>query len=111
MADKEAIRRKEKLLAAEIARYFGETCPALATRWEAAIVALAPAVLRELARRLQTFEALSDETNHQLKAARLAAAERHGSAEPLLDCALASLEHLDEVAKAMMRRIDALLGA
>lgn len=78
---------------------------------EAAIVGLATAVLREFAGRLQTFEALSDETSHQLKAARLAAAERYGSAEPLLDCALASLEHLDEVAKAMMRGIDALLGA
>ena len=45
MADAEVIRRKRDLLAAELKRYFGETCPALATRWEVAIVGLAPRAL------------------------------------------------------------------
>jgi len=63
MADAEAIRRERKLLAAELKRYFGETCPALATRWEAGIIGLAPPVLRELAGRLQALETVIDETN------------------------------------------------
>ena len=45
MADEEAIRRKRDLLEIELQRYFGQTCPALAARWEAAIVCLAPTVL------------------------------------------------------------------
>jgi hypothetical protein len=48
---------KRELLAAELQRYFGETCPALAARWEAAIVGLAPPFLRELVGRLKELEA------------------------------------------------------
>jgi hypothetical protein len=93
-------------LAAELKRYFGETCPAFAERWEEAIVGLAPPVLRELAGRLRTFEALTDETNRQLRASQVAAFEDQESAEQLLDRALASIEHLSEVAEAMMRSLD-----
>jgi hypothetical protein len=46
-----------------------------------------------------------------LRTALAAAAECHQSAEPLLDRALASLEHLNEVAEAMMLRLDELLTA
>jgi hypothetical protein len=109
MADEEAIQRKEKLLAAELTRYFGETCPALVARWEGAIVGLAPLALRELVGRLQKFEALTDETSRQLEAAQAAAFEDQESAEHNLDRALASLEHLSEVAEAMMRSLDAPL--
>jgi hypothetical protein len=40
--------KKREIMAAELQRYFGETCPALAARWEAAITGLAPPVLRDL---------------------------------------------------------------
>jgi hypothetical protein len=102
---------RRELLAAEMHRYFGETCPALAARWHAAIVGLAPPVLRELAGRLQTFEAVTNEIDRQLKAAQIAAFENHESAEVSLDRALASIEHLSELAEAMMRRLDELLKA
>ena len=107
----DATENKRKLLAAELRRYFGETCPALTARWQAAIVGLAPPILRELAGRLQAFETLTNQVNGELTAALAAAAESHGSAEPLLDRALASLEHLNEVAEAMMLRLDELLTA
>jgi hypothetical protein len=84
MADEEGISPKEKLLAAEMALYFGETCPALATRSEAAIVGLAPAVLRGLAGRLREPEAVTNETNRGLGAALAAVAERRAAAEALL---------------------------
>jgi hypothetical protein len=108
MADTEAIWRKRNLLAAELRRYFGETCPALAARWESAIIGLAPSILRELAGRLQALEVVTDETNRELRAAQAAAIEDEVSAEQLLDRALASLEHLSEVAEAMIRSLDAL---
>ena len=46
---------KRNLLAEEMLRYFGETCPALAARCEIAIVGLPPLVRREVAGRLQTL--------------------------------------------------------
>jgi hypothetical protein len=95
-------------MAAELLRYFGETCPALAARWQAAIVDLAPPVLRELAGRLQVLEFATDETNRLLEAAQAAAFEDQESAETLLDRALASLEHLNEIAEAIMRHLDEL---
>lgn len=103
------IESKRQLLAGELQRYFGETCPALAARWEAAIVGIAPANLRDLAGRLQAFETLTNQVNKDLTGALAAAAERRAPAEPLLDRARASLEHLNEVAQAMMRRMDELL--
>lgn len=98
------IEDKRQLLMAELQRYFGETCPALA----AAIVGLAPGVLRELSGRLQTFGALMDETNRQLKAAQATAFENQESAETLLDRARASLEHLNEVAQSITRDLEEL---
>jgi hypothetical protein len=111
MADEEAIQRKHKLLASEMQRYFLETCPALSARWQTVIVGLAPPVLRELARRLQALEAVTNETNRELKAYLLAAGEGRESGEHLLDRALASMEHVTEVAEEMMRRLDELLKA
>jgi hypothetical protein len=75
MADEEAIRRKHEFLAAEMQRYFLETCPALTALWKTAIVGLAPPVLRELAKRLQALEAVTNETNRELSASHLATGE------------------------------------
>jgi hypothetical protein len=84
--------------------------PALTARWKTAIVGLAPPVLRELARRLQALEAVTNETNRELKASHLAAGEGRESAEHLLDRALASMEHIREIAEEMMRLDELLKG-
>jgi len=49
----DASEGKYKLLEVELWHYFGETCPVLVARWEAAIRGLAPPFLRELQGRLQ----------------------------------------------------------
>ena len=69
----------------------------------------APSVLRELAGRLLELEAVTNETNRELKAAGLATAQGRESAEHLLNRALALMDHLSEVAEDMMRRLDELL--
>jgi hypothetical protein len=102
------IDRKHDLLAAELQRYFGETCPALTARWEAAITGLAPQPLREVASR-QELDAATKAAERQLKITLRPVAERGTSTEPVLDQALASLEHLNEIAEAMLRRVDELL--
>jgi hypothetical protein len=107
---RDGIKDKRNLLIAEMLRYFGETRPALAARWEVAVVGLPLLVLRELAGCLQTLEVVADETNRELRAARAAFAKGQASAELLLDRALASIEHLSEVAQAMTRQLDDLLG-
>jgi hypothetical protein len=107
----DGIEGKRNLLAEEILRYFGETCPALAARCEVAIVGLPPFVRREVAGRLQTLGAVTNETNRELRAASLAVTREQAPAEFLLDRALASIEHLSEVAQATTRRLDDLLSA
>jgi hypothetical protein len=102
---------KRQLLTAEMQRYFGDTCPALAARWEATIVGLAPALMPDLAERLQVLEAATNETNQYLRAAFVEANDSHARAEPLLDRALASLEHLNEIAETMMRWLNELSKA
>jgi hypothetical protein len=102
---------KRQLLASELERYFGETCPALAARWGSAIIGLAPPVLRELAGRLREFEAATDETNRQLNVAGVEALEDQEQAAQLLGRALASLERLDEFAQAIMKHLDELSPA
>ena len=102
---------KRNLLAEEMLRYFGETCPALAARCEIAIVGLPPLVRREVAGRLQTLEAVTNETNRELTAARVAVARGQAPAELLLDRALASIEHLSEIAQTMTRWMDEMLEA
>ena len=57
---------------------------------------------------MQALETVTDETNRKLRAAQVAATEDEVSAEHLLDRALASLEHLSEVAEEMMRSLDVL---
>jgi hypothetical protein len=108
MADEEAIRRKHKLLASEMLRYFLETCPALTARWQTVIVGLAPPILRELARRLQALEAVTNETNRELKASLLAAREGRQSAEHLLDRALAlAIQHAFDSIRRQRKTSDA----
>lgn len=108
---RDAVERKRKLLAAELQRYFGETCPALTARWETAITGLAPPVLRELADRLWAFEALTNEIDRNLSDARAATTKNEASAENLLDRALASVERLGEAADEIMQRLNQLLKA
>ena len=107
----DGIDGKRNLLAEEMLRYFGETCPALAARCEIAIVGLPPLARREAAGRLQTLGAITNETNRELAAARVAVTKRQAPAELLFDRALASIEHLSEVAQAMTRWMDELLNA
>ena len=102
---------KRNLLAEEMLRYFGETCPALAARCEVAIVGLPPLARREVVGRLRTLRAVTNETNRELAASRVAVTKGHVPADLLLDRALASIEHLSEVAQATTRRLDDLLSA
>src|SRR5437879_4831165 len=77
--------KKRELLAAELQRYFGETCPALPTRWWAAIAGLAPPFLRELAKRLKELDAVTKETGRQLRVTLRPAVGGRTSTEPVLD--------------------------
>jgi hypothetical protein len=76
---------------------------------DAAITAgLAAPLLRDLAVRLQVLETVTNEISRQLGAALQPAAEGGAPAEQQLDRALASLERLEKIAGAMMRRMDQL---
>src|SRR5690349_19004749 len=102
---------KQDLLTAELHRYFGETCPALVMRWEKkALTGLVPPFLRELSARLRELDEATPETNRQLRVA-LRPVYEGGSTEQVVDQALASLEHLNEMVSEMMRRLDELLTA
>jgi hypothetical protein len=97
-------------IAGELYRYFGRVCPEeLTQKWEKAILKMPPSVLEELVGRLRRLEAVSHQTNQELKAAHLAAVKEF--IEPLLDQTLAALEHISEDAAALMRRLDELLKA
>jgi hypothetical protein len=111
MADAEAIRRKRELLAAELHAYFWLTCKELIATLKEAMRRLPPSVLRELASRLGEVEAVTNQANLELQAAYLGAAEGRESIEHLLNRAIASIERLSEIAKAMTRRLDELLKA
>jgi hypothetical protein len=90
--------RRQELLEAELRRYFGEKCAALVARWQAAITGLAPLFLRELGARLRELDEVMQETNRQLRLTLCLAAES-ASTEPIIDQALTSLEHLNEIAE------------
>ena len=109
MPDEEAIRREHDLFATAMHYYFWHTGTEFTTRWKEAMLGLPPSVLGELAGRLHELEAVTNETNRELKAAGLATAEGRESAEHLLNRALALMDHLSEVAEDMMRRLDELL--
>jgi hypothetical protein len=100
---------KRNLLAEEMLRYFGETCPTLAASCNAAIGRLSRHARREIAGHLQTLIAVSNETNRELAAARVAATGDHASSELLFGHALASIEHLSEIAQAVAQRMDELM--
>jgi hypothetical protein len=91
-------------------RYFWETCSALATRCEDAI-GLPPVARREVVGRLQTLRTITHETNRELTSARIAVAQGQIPDKILLDRALASIEHLNEVAQTMTRWMDELLNS
>jgi hypothetical protein len=102
---------KRNLLAKEMLHYFWETCPALAARCEVAIVSLPPLARREVVGRLRTLRAVSDQTNRELESARDAITRGQAPADFLLDHALASIEHLSEMAETMTLWMDELLDA
>jgi hypothetical protein len=92
-------------------RYFGETCPALASRCTVASVDLPLFARRKVVERLQLFIAITNETGRVLSAARIGAKGEHSTEKLPCDQALASLEHLKEVAEALTRWMDELLTA
>jgi|HubBroStandDraft_6_1064221.scaffolds.fasta_scaffold764271_1 hypothetical protein len=100
---------QRSLLAEEMLRYFGETCPALAASCDVAIGHLSRHARREIAGHLQTLRAVTNETNRELAAARVAATGDHASSELLFGHALASIEHLSEIAQTVAQRIDELM--
>jgi hypothetical protein len=106
---RDGLKGKRNLLGVEMLLYFGGTCPTLAAHCEVAIVGLPPLALREVAERLQTLRVITNETNRELTAARAAVTKDQASAELLLDRALSSIEHLNEIAQAMTRQLDDLL--
>jgi hypothetical protein len=66
-------------------------------------------VLRGLTKELEEFGRAVDETNHNLRAAQIAAIGRKPSAEALLDSGLASMANLKQTALALTQSIDELL--
>jgi len=111
VADEEAIQLKRERLAIETHEYFWHTCPELTARWKEAVLRLPPSVLRDLVIELREVETVTTRTDQELMAAGLAVAQGRESAEYLLDRALASMEHLNEVAEDMTQRLDELLKA
>ncbi len=110
MANEGTIRRKQRLLAMELERYFGQTCPELTAKWNLAIPGLQPSLRRELTRRLQDFERVTNLVNRELIAAYGSATAKGESAESVLDRALAALERLTEVADDLNRMVNELLA-
>ena len=105
------IDSKRNLLAEEMLGYFGETCPALAARCEVAIIGLPPLARRDVTERLLTLRVVTNEANRELTAARVTVATGQAPEESPLDRALASIEHLSEIAQTMTRWMDELLDA
>jgi hypothetical protein len=54
---------------------------------------------------------VTNETNRELAAARVAATGDHSSSDLLFGQALASMEHLSEIAQAVAQRMDELMRA
>src|SRR5215469_7292442 len=97
------------LLTEEMLRYFGETCFALAARCHAA-GRLPAFARREAIERLQNFAALTKKANLELSGARAKVVSHQIPEDFLFDRALASIEHLGEVADETTQRIDVLLS-
>ena len=102
---------KCNLLVQEMQRYFGETCPALASRCTVASIDLPLFARRKVAERLQLLIAITNETGRVLSAGRIGAKGKLSTEKLPCDQALASLEHLKEAAEALMRCMDELLAA
>jgi len=100
------LERKQGLLAEELFRYFGETCPALAARWELALRGLRADKLCELRERLDQLDEVTNAANRQIRASLRPVLEKDASVETSLDQALASLERVQEMAATMIRHLD-----
>jgi 16S rRNA G527 N7-methylase RsmG len=59
---------------------------------------------------MRTLKAVTNETNRELATSRAAVINGQASAEVLLDRALASIEHLSEVAQTMARWMDGVIS-
>jgi hypothetical protein len=68
MAEEEAIRRKARPVSGRDAPYFWDICPELAARWKEAMLGLPPSVLHDLAGQLDELEAITNQTNQELRA-------------------------------------------
>jgi len=101
-----AIESKLKLLTAKSDEHFWHAGSDLAARWKDAQAKLRRPVLRPLTVILQQFEAVADDTNQEIRAAQLAATDGKASAECLLESAVASVEHLNLAALAIIRRLN-----
>ena len=101
-----SIESKLKLLTADTDDYFWHAGLEVETRWKEARLKLRGSVLRGLTKELQEFERVTDETNHDLRAAQVAAVGRRPSAKALLDRALASMANLKKTELALTRQID-----
>ena len=104
-----SVERKLKLLTANADDYFWHAGLEVEKRSKEARLKLRRSVLRGLTKELEKFERATDETNRELRAAQVAAVGRKASAEPLLDRALASMEHLSEADDTMTRLLGELL--
>ena len=99
---------RRKLLALEMARYFGKMNPALTARLETVHVRLPASLLQGLTGNLVSLKKMIIETHRA--AGALAPADEGGAPdEPALDRAIASLEHLNESAEAVLEHLDELL--
>jgi hypothetical protein len=92
-----------------MARYFGKMNPALAARLETARVSLTPPVLQGLAGILVPLEKMIVETHRELRVALTPAGDGGAPDGLALDRALASLEHLNKSAEAILVHLNELL--
>jgi hypothetical protein len=102
------ICRKQKLLVAEMRKYFRQKCEEIKAKLEELTFRLTPLVQGELASQLLGLKALSSQTDQKLSAARGTASADGASFERLLDRTIAAMEHLSDGAEALVRYLDEL---
>ena len=104
--DQLSIEHKLKLLTANADDYFWHAGLEVEKRSKEAMVKLRGSVLRGLIKELEEFGRAVDKTNHEVRAAQVAAIGGKPSAEALLDSGLASIANLKHTAMALTQRID-----
>jgi hypothetical protein len=94
--------RKQKLLIAEMRKYFRQKCEEIGRKFEDAALRFTPHVRGDLAYRLLGLKTLSTQTDQKLRAARAASFERW------IDRTVVAMEHLSDAAEALSRHLDGL---